>query len=169
MDQPDFIRIINNIRLVLKDSALADFIQNISVGELLEVSDSDFKVTAITLIGIMIAELFSEMGAPGSDWVLRQTRRTGRSQVFFEQQKESFINKFKITEKDELLLTKVLEDVPLKRFPEEAGISSSSANKSIRRLWERLGLDCREQLLFVAGWMRLLSPGYECLKHENDE
>jgi len=82
--------------------------------------------------------------------------------VFMEQQ-EAFINRYQITKMDKLLITKIVEGVPLKRFDDEIGISNSNANKKIRRLWHRLGLENREQLIFVAGWMRLISFELQCL------
>jgi len=82
----------------------------------------------------------------------------------FEKEKDALINRYLITEMDKLLLSKIIEGVPLKYFKDEMGISDSNANKKIRRLWQRLELKNREQLIFVAGWMLLISFELECIK-----
>ena len=82
---------------------------------------------------------------------------------------ESFIERFKITDRDRMLISKVIEGITLKEFKEEAGISASNANKRIRALWERLGLENREQLIFVAGWMRLIETDLRCLGVKEQE
>lgn len=85
-----------------------------------------------------------------------------------QKQKEAFIDKYRITRMDELLLSKIIDGVPLKCFKDEMNISASNANKKIRRLWQRLGLENREQLLFVSGWMRLINFKTECLIRADD-
>ncbi|MFC1814052.1 hypothetical protein ACFL03_15315 [Thermodesulfobacteriota bacterium] len=92
-------------------------------------------------------------------------RGDSNKDVFMEQQ-EAFINRYRITKMDKLLIAKIIEGIPLKSFEDKIGISASNANKKIRRLWHRLGLKNREQLIFVAGWMRLISFELQCLQCE---
>ena len=72
----------------------------------------------------------------------------------------AFSQAYGITELDRQIVIALLEGCALKHFPSRLGMSSSAANKRIRQLWQRLGLSNREQLLFVFGWMRLVSPAY---------
>jgi len=93
-------------------------------------------------------------------------REDSKKDVFMEHQ-EAFINRYRITKMDKLLIAKIVEGVSLKQFDDAIGISGSNANKKIRRLWHRLGLENREQLIFVAGWMRLISFELQCFQYES--
>jgi DNA-binding CsgD family transcriptional regulator len=103
----------------------------------------------------------------GQDLQLFQSIRNDDNKDVIIQQQEAFINKYRITRMDKLLISKIVEGVPLKCFDEEIGISESNANKKIRRLWHRLGLENREQLVFIAGWMRLINFEFDCLRNKS--
>ncbi len=153
---------------LLKDNATRKALQDLSVGELLQRLESDdFNNTLkLVLLALVVSELLTKIGNTNFRSLHDEFSVIGHTEGSFEKQKESFINKFNITEKDKLLLEKILEGIPLKCFKEEVDMSPSNANKKIRRLWQRLGLENRQQMIFVAGWMRLVSPELECLKSE---
>lgn len=144
--------------------------QRISVAELLRKLQSDNidKTTKLILFVLMISEILDKMTLSDFsalfDRIFSQPPfLTGEIQSDLIQQRESFVKKYKIVERDKLIITKIIEGKALKEFKEELNISQSNANKKIRALWQRLGLENREQLIFIAGWMRLISPDLPCL------
>ena len=120
------------------------------------------------LLGLLISETVKKMNL--SDFSTLFAKVLSEKKIPQNEEKrhreasnESFIERFKITDRDRLLISKVIEGIPLKQFKDETGISASNANKRIRALWERLGLENRAQLIFAAGWMRLIETDLSCL------
>lgn len=145
---------------------------NLSLTELLKKLQSEnFNQTVkILILGLAISEILEEVKKSELKTLLDKISPSqnikDKTEKFLQEQREYFIEKFKITDYDVLLIKKIVEKLPLKLFKDELGISPSKAFKDIKRLWKKLGLVNREQLIFVAGWMRLISPQLKCLKRK---
>ncbi len=158
---------------IIENDALWLNLDNISVAELLtKLQSDDFnKLATYFILGLALSKLFEETKVVNFEVLTDKLRsspqiRKDKKEDVLQEDKEVFIKRFKITEEDKVLLTKILEGVPLKLFEDETGICQSTANKKIRRLWGKLGLESREQLIFTAGWMRIISPELECLNSD---
>jgi hypothetical protein len=133
-------------------------------------SDNIDKTTKIILLGLAVSEMLDKMKL--SDFAALFDKAFSKPTIvdhkgdLHRECTEVLITKYKIRESDKLLIEKLVEGISLKEFEKELNISQSNANKKIRALWQRLGLKNREQLIFIAGWMRLISPDLACLKEE---
>lgn len=155
-------RLDNIFNSIVNNSVITSNLENISLAEILEkLQSGDFsRIAKLIFIGLAISEIIETINFSDFEIFLDKTKKS------LQDQKDYFIRRYKITETDILLITKIVEGVRLKQFKDEINISHSTANKKIRKLWKRLGLENREQLIFVAGWLRLISPEFECLKTE---
>jgi hypothetical protein len=143
------------------------------VAELLEkLQSDDFNQTVkLLILGLAISEILNEIvdfkalvDKPHSSL----PAIGDNMKDIFQNQKEAFLNKYQIKKEDEVLLAEVLKGTPLKLFEDEVKIHPCTAKK-IRRLWERMGLKNRAQLLYVAGRIKLLPYEPECLRFPEDQ
>jgi DNA-binding CsgD family transcriptional regulator len=152
------------IMLNLKDITLTELLEKVLSG--------DFNQTVkLLLLLLSISQIKNELKVINIEAMMDKLLSSQAIKIDYvrdtlQEQIDVFNSKFHIKENEKHILMKVIQGVPLKCFKDETGISGSSANKKIRRLWKRLGLENREQLIFVAGWMRLISPELECLQCE---
>jgi len=158
----------------MSNTGLVSMSQRVSAAELLRKLQSGKvdKATKLILLGLAISEILNKMTLPdfaaALDKVFSQPTSGRQKKGHPREHTESFITKYKIRESEKFLMAKIIEGIPLKQFREVMGISPSNANKKIRALWQRLGLENREQLIFVAGWMRLISPKIACLNSKEE-
>lgn len=160
--------------LIHNDEILANF-HHISLAELLKRLESeDFSFTAkLTILGLAVSEIlrqsaisdFQAFFSKSSSPLIKPRDVTPKP---ISDQRSQFIRKYRIKRTEMMLLKHVIEGFTLKKAKEMLGISSSTANKKIRNLWLKLGLKNREQLIFVAGWMRLFSFDLECLEADEE-
>ena len=171
------IRMTNNksildiiLRSILKNEDIASRVRDISVAEMLErlksagVDETTKMFLVLGLLGILgqtsLLDLTSLFDIASS----KLTKCGNKDDL--HRDRDSFAKKYKIQERDKLLVAKIIEGVPLKQFKDEINISSSNANKRIRALWQKLGLENREQLIYVFGRKRLIDMDLECLHIE---
>ena len=145
------------ITSTLRDMSISELLEGLKSANLHEIAKPIFILAAASA-------MLDEIKNSDSSLLLKKLYSFPDIQKAIGGKRESFIVKNRISEQDLLLLTKIVDGIPLKCFEEEASLSPSTANKKIRRLTHRLGLKKRTQLIFVAGWMRLISPELECLK-----
>ena len=162
------------LNLVISNTSITSNLRNTSVAELLEkLQSDDFNQTVkLLILGLAISEILNKfvdfetlVDKPHSS--LPVTRDIMKD--IFQKQKEAFLKKYQINQEDEILLAEIIKGPPLKLFEDEVNINHSTANKKIRRLWERLGLENRAQLLYVAGRIKLLPYEPECLRFPEDQ
>lgn len=157
---------------VLSDKDMVSMSRRISTTDLLRKLKSDDidKTSKLIFLVLVISQVLDKMRlsdfAAMFDKAFSQPTIVDQKRDLSREQTELFINKYKIRESDKQLIAKIIEGISLKEFKKELNISQSNANKKIRALWQRLGLENREQLIFIAGWMRLISPNLSCLNRD---
>lgn len=161
------------LHLLLNNKDMVSMLRGMSAAELLRKLQSGKidKTAKFILLGLMISEMLDKMNLSDFAGLFDKAFSQPPGSIKevdsnLSKHRESFTQKYKIRERDKLIITKIIEGIPLKKFKDELGISQSNANKKIRALWQRLGLKNREQLIFVAGWMRLISTDLACLDTE---
>ena len=159
---------------MLNNEDIASKARGISATKLLQMLNSKniSEGTKLILLGLMISEIIDKMKPLDFgvlfDKVLSQLTTCDRKNDNLHEETKSFVEKYKIKENEWLLVAEIFKGTALKEFPEKLKISKSNANKKIRALWQRLGLENREQLMFVAGWKRIISPDLACLSAEGE-
>ena len=161
------------LNLLINDTAITSNLRNISVAELLEKlrSDNFNQTVKLLILGLAISQILNKF-VDFESLLLKPHSPSIKGDIMkdiFQKQKEAFINKYQIKKEDEVLLAEILKGTPLKLFEDEININHSTANKKIRRLWERLGLKNRAQLLYVAGRMKLVCYEPECIRSPEDQ
>jgi len=158
------------LRSILNNEDIASRARDISVAEMLErlkfagVDETTKMFLVLGLLGILKQTSLSDLDSLFDIAFSKPTTWANKDDLHSE--RDSFLAKYKIQERDKLLVAKIIEGVPLKQFKDEINISSSNANKRIRALWKKLGLENREQLIFVFGRKRLIHMDLECLHIE---
>jgi hypothetical protein len=148
---------------MLNSEDIASKAQGISAAELLAKLESKniSQSTKLILVGLMICAIMNQMKlsdfAALFDKIFPQPVPGDRRKDDLREQTKLFVETYRIDE---------IKGTTLKEFPTKLKLSKSNANKKIRALWQHLGLENREQLMFVAGWTRIISPNLECLKIE---
>ena len=158
------------LRSILNNEDITSRARDITVAEMLErlksagVDETTKMFLVLGFLGILRQTSLSDL-ASLFDITFSQPKKCANKDDLYRD-RDSFATKYKIQERDRLLVAKIIEGVPLKKFKDEINISSSNANKRIRALWQKLGLENREQLIFVFGRMRLIDMDLECLHIE---
>ncbi len=91
-----------------------------------------------------------------------------KQRIEIETERREFLTQYRIEEEHREIVTAIVRGTTLENLRDEVGVPGSTANKILRRLWERLGLENREELIFVFGWLRLISPDLECINSTRD-
>ena len=159
------------LRSILNNKNIASKARGISAVELLKKLESENipDSAKIILLGLLFSAIMGKMKL--SDFAALFDRMfsqppdlIGGLEVDLSERGKAFLKEHKIAEKDMRIVAKVILGVPLREFPNQLGISSSTVNKRIRQLCERLGLRNREQLIYVFGYLHLISLDLKCLR-----
>jgi DNA-binding NarL/FixJ family response regulator len=156
------------LRSILNNEDIASWAKDISVAEMLQNVNSEDVDETTKLIFFVLG--ISEILAKSSLLDLRSLFEKAFSaftmdegEGFLRRQRDMFVAKHKIKEKDIELITNICKGYSFKEFPDVMGISSSNANKKLRAIIKRLEIEHREELAFTAGWFRLIQLDLPCL------
>jgi DNA-binding CsgD family transcriptional regulator len=161
------------LRSILSDKDTVAISRRISAVELLRKLKSDDidQTSKLILFSLLISEVLDKMKL--SDFAAlfdkafsQPLGASGKVDFDLREQGKTFLKENRIAEKDIRIVEKIISGVPLREFRNQLEISSSTGNKRIRRLCERLGLRNREQLIFVFGYLHLISLDLNCLRTE---
>ena len=156
------------LRSILKNEEIASMARDISVAEMLEKLNSEDvnETTKLILFVLGISEILAKSSLSDFRSLFEKAFSAftmDEGEGFLRKQRDLFIAKYKIKEKDIELITNICKGVLLKQYEAEMKISSSNANKKIRAIIKRLELENREQLVFAAGWLHLITLDLACL------
>jgi DNA-binding CsgD family transcriptional regulator len=156
------------LRSIINNEDSASALRNVSAVDLLRESESKdiVKTANLFLLGFLTSEIVRRMKPwdlpPMTEGAPPSISKGKGSQVLLRQ-REALLKKYGISDKEKSLIKNLCKGLPLKNFQDVMNISPSNANKMTRALTRRLGLENREQLVFVAGWTRLISLKLPCL------
>lgn len=86
-----------------------------------------------------------------------------------QRRRKAFIDKYRITERELLVLQELAKGTRLKQFADAIGLGFSNTRRIIEKLCKRLDLESREQLLYVAGVMQLADFNPACLSNNGGD
>jgi len=157
------------VHSMLKNEKIASKARGISAAELLEkLSQVNTSEIADLFHLALMLQMFSQAGLLDIAEVfkkgLSQNSSGHREKHHMYKRGEFFAKRYRIGDREKQIITKMIEGKAMKEFKRELNMSESNANKKIRALWKRLGLENRMQLVFVAGWMRLVKFDLGCLE-----
>jgi hypothetical protein len=157
------------LRSILNNEDIASRVRDISVAEMLEKLNSEDveETTKLILFVLGISEILAKSSLLDFRSLFDKAFSAftmDEGEGFIRKQREMFIARYKIKEKDIELITNICKGIAFKQFEDTMKISPSNANKKLRTLLKRLELKHREELAFAAGWFRLFQPDLPCLK-----
>ena len=157
---------------MLDNEDIASKVRGISATTLLQKLDSkNISEGKKRILLVLFDRIIDKMKLPDivtlfEKLLSQQAGATGGADSDLVNQGKSVAEKLNISEKDLRIVTKIIEGVPLRAFPGQMELSSSTVNKRIMRLCERLGLRNREQLIYVLAYLHLISLDLKCLRTE---
>jgi DNA-binding NarL/FixJ family response regulator len=156
------------LRSILNNEEIASRAREISVAEMLEkVNSADVDETTKLIFFVLgISEILAKSSLLDLKSFFEKAFSAftmDEGEGFLSRQRDMFVAKYKIKERDMQLITNICKGYSFKEFPDVMGISSSNANKKLRALIKRLEIEHREELAFTAGWFRLIPLDLPCL------